>query len=165
MTVPVLSSEFTTRQTVEALTEQPGSSCASCHAYKINPLGYATENYDGLGRLRSEQRLFSPAGVEVARKQVDTHGIPRISLFDATPVSGAADLSSRIVESGKGEACFARQYLRFSYGRAEDLRGDGCVLEGMRAALKQANGLREAMRVPALSPSFRQRRVATQVEQ
>lgn len=165
MTVPVLSTEFTTRQTVEALTEQPGTSCASCHAYQINPLGYATENYDGLGRLRSEQRLFSQSGAEVARKRVDTHGIPRVSLFDPSPVDGAADLTARILESGKGEACFARQFLRFSYGRAEDLRGDGCVLEGMRTALQKPNGLREAMRVPALSPSFRQRRVLTEVAQ
>lgn len=158
---PPLSPELTTREVVEALTEQPESACASCHTYQINPLGFATENYDSLGRLREAQRLFSPSGEELGQKPVDTRVVPRIFPFDKTPANGPAELVEKILESGKGEACFARQYLRFSYGRPEDLERDGCVLEAMRVALGKPNGLREAMRVSVLHPSFRQREVDT----
>ncbi len=165
MKVPVLSPEFTTRQTVEALTEQPGTSCASCHAYQINPLGFVTENYDGLGRFRREQRLFTTTGVEVARKQVNTVAIPRVTLYDASQVNGAAELTQKILESGKGEACFARQYVRFTYGRPEDLKADGCLLESIRKSAREPKGLRNALKAPALTPEFRLRRVSLRTAQ
>jgi hypothetical protein len=154
--VPALSAELTTRQVVEQLTEIPGTACASCHTYQINPLGFATENYDGLGRLRSEQRLFSSGGAEVGRRAVDTHVVPRIALYDEAPVDGPLELLQRILESGKGEACFARQYVRFSLGRQEDPKQDGCLLEQIRRSLHGPKGLREALRAPALTPAFRQ---------
>jgi len=161
----VLSAEFTTRQTIEALTEQPGTSCASCHAYQINPLGFTTENYDGLGRLRREQRLFTATGVEVARKQVNTVAIPRVTLYDASQVDGAGELTQKILESGKGEACFARQYVRFAYGRREDPKTDGCLLEAIRKAVREPKGLRNALKAPALMPEFRLRRVSLKTAQ
>jgi hypothetical protein len=154
---PQLSPDLTTREVVEKLAEQPDSSCASCHTYRIDPLGFATENYDALGRLRSEQRLFSAGGAEVRRKPVNTRAVPRVSLHDDTPVEGAPELLGLILASGKGEACFARQYVRFIFGRAEREAVDGCLLEDMRRALRGPQGLREAMRAPALQPAFRTR--------
>jgi hypothetical protein len=52
---PELSPDATTREVVEGLTEQEGTACAGCHAVLINPLGYATENFDAVGRFRTEQ--------------------------------------------------------------------------------------------------------------
>jgi hypothetical protein len=156
---PPLSPKLTTREVVEALTEQPDTSCASCHRYQINPLGFATEGYDALGRRRREQRLFSGDGAEVGRKAVDTHTVPRIWPFDTREVDGPRALAEAILRSGKGEACFARQYVRFTYGRAEDLARDGCTLEAIRTALAGPGGLREALRAPALEPGFRERRI------
>ncbi|HEX5658483.1 MAG TPA: hypothetical protein VFX59_14875, partial [Polyangiales bacterium] len=62
-----------------------------------------------------------------------------------------------IVRSGKGEACFARQFVRFAQGRMEDERIDGCALESIRTALADQKSLRQALRAPLLAPTFRQR--------
>ena len=63
---------MTTREVVEALTEMPGTTCAGCHATLINPLGFATENFDALGRFRTEQRLFDATGKRRRRRSRST---------------------------------------------------------------------------------------------
>jgi hypothetical protein len=157
---PELSPTLTTREVVETLTEQPGSSCASCHLYSINPLGFATENFDALGRARSEQKLFSATGSLVAEKPVDTNTTPQVWLGDKTPSTGPQDLTKQLADSGKVEACFARQFVRFAQGREEDEAVDGCALEAVRASLSAGENFRTALRKFALLPAFRQRLVA-----
>ena len=65
---PELMPGMTTRESVEAITEMPGTVCAGCHTLAINPLGFATEGFDALGRFRTAQRLFDAAGVETGTK-------------------------------------------------------------------------------------------------
>ncbi|HAN98471.1 MAG TPA: hypothetical protein DCQ98_14020 [Planctomycetaceae bacterium] len=50
---PSLHPDLTTRERVELQTA--GESCQSCHA-KINALGFTLENFDAVGRFRSEER-------------------------------------------------------------------------------------------------------------
>jgi hypothetical protein len=154
---PELSPELSTREVVVALTEQPGSSCAGCHTKQINPLGFATENFDALGRAREVQPLFSPDGAVVAERPLDTSSTPEVWSGDGAQSSGAHDLSALLVESGKVEACFARQFVRFAQGRKEDEAVDGCALEAIRSSLSEGESLRTALRKFALLPSFRQR--------
>jgi hypothetical protein len=157
-TIPAgLTSKMSTREVVEALTQQPKSTCASCHSTLINPLGFATENYDALGRIRSKEVLYSAEGKELAATAVETHSVPRIWQNDNQASQGAGDLTALILDSGKAEACFARQYIRFAYGRREDDEVDGCALEAVRSALHDGQSLQQAVRAPALSPGFRQR--------
>jgi hypothetical protein len=157
---PDLSPTLTTRETVEALTEQPGSSCAGCHVYTINPLGFATENFDALGRTRTDQKLFSATGALIAQKPVDTSTTPQVVIGDKTPSEGPGDLTKLLAESGKVEACFARQFVRFAQSREEDEEVDGCALETVRASLSAGENFRTALRKFALLPAFRQRLVA-----
>lgn len=157
-TIPVeLTTKMSTREVVENLTQQPKSTCASCHDTLINPLGFATENYDALGRIRSKEVLYSVEGKELGAKAVSTHSVPRIWQNDSQTSKGAADLTALILDSGKAEACFARQYIRFAYGRREDDEVDGCALEAVRSSLQDGQSLQQAVRAPALSPAFRQR--------
>lgn len=158
---PELSDAFTTREVVAALTEQPGGSCAGCHVSQINPLGFATENYDALGRVRETQKLFDEKGALVGEPNVNTASVPEVWLGDKTPSQGAADVTRMIADSGKVEACFARQFVRFSQARTEDEAVDGCALEAMRASLSQGEGVVSALRKVALLPAFRQRLVAS----
>ena len=62
-----------------------------------------------------------------------------------------------IVESGKGHACFARNYLRFTFGRWENEDADGCLLERMRLALQDGKPLAGMLEQVALAPPFQQR--------
>lgn len=155
---PELSPDLTTREVVEALTEGPANAgCAGCHQNLINPLGFATEGFDSLGRARTEQRLFDSDGVSLGSKPVDTRAIPQVIIGDQTEVSGAAELMEAIASSGKLEACFARHYFRFSFGRFENLAEDGCVLEQMEKALLDTGSIADMLREVALSEAFRSR--------
>lgn len=155
--VPELSPEFSTREVVEALTEQPGTVCSSCHTTLINPLGFVTENYDALGRVRTEQRLFDDEGAEVGTAEINTQSVPRVVDSDDTSVDDAQGLMSLILESGKAHACLARQYFRYSFGRWEHVVNDGCTLEQMRRSLVETGSLRGMLREVALADEFRQR--------
>ncbi|HEY6879759.1 MAG TPA: DUF1592 domain-containing protein [Polyangiales bacterium] len=157
--LPDLSNEKTTRELVEAVTQQPGSACAGCHATQINPLGFATENFDALGRTRKAQDLYDANGKVLGAKAIDTSSVPRVWMNDTTPAHGAADLTRMLVESGKVEACFAREYVRYAAARAEDLNKDGCELEAIRSTLDRGAGILDALRALALLPQFRQKLV------
>jgi hypothetical protein len=154
---PELSDNLSTRQVVEELTEQPGTVCAGCHASLINPMGFATENFDALGRLRSEQRLFAADGTPAGSVPIETRSVPRVLGDDASEAAGAAELMQLIVQSEKAPACLARQYFRFSYGRFEDVRQDGCALERLRGALTDSENVANMLREVALGDEFRSR--------
>jgi hypothetical protein len=155
--VPELDPRLSTRQVVEGITQAAGSACAACHAAFINPIGFATENFDALGRVRASQPLFDDQGAEIARAPVDTSTVPQIWPGDQTPSAGAADLMRLVADSGKAQACFARHYFRFTFARWEDLDADGCVLERLRQLLMRKAPLGEVMREIALAPEFQQR--------
>jgi hypothetical protein len=123
----------------------------------INGLGYATENFDALGRVRTAQPLFGADGSVVGMAPVDTRSVPRVVSGDDTPSGGAADLMRIIAASGKAQACFARNYVRFTFARWDD-PGDGCVLEKLRTAAGTGGSLAAMLEEVALSPDFQQRR-------
>jgi hypothetical protein len=153
---PQLSPTLTTREVVEALTEQDGTACASCHKYQINPLGFLTESYDALGRFRKEQILLSSAGEILGKKAVRTDGVPRIELTDTRPARDANELTQRMLETGKAQACFARQFLRFALGR-EPTEEDEQTRAALTNALVENMGLKSVLRSYAMSPAFRGR--------
>lgn len=152
-----LNENMTTREVVEQITEQEGSDCAGCHKIYLNPLGFASEGYDSLGRLRQEQTLFNDAGEIVASKAVDTSSVPRIFLDDLRPSTGIQDVSAMLAESQEVHKCFARNYARFTMGRAEDVRMDGCMLEDLRQQLAEGADMRQVLLSVALRPEFKQR--------
>jgi hypothetical protein len=155
--LPATHGDKTTRELVTTITEAKGSACAGCHTTQINPLGFATEGYDALGRVRTKQDLYDAKGNVVASKPVDTTSVPRVWLTDTTASSGAADLTSMLIDSGKVEACFARQWVRYTADRVEQEATDGCELETLRSALESGESIKEALRRFAMLPQFRQR--------
>jgi hypothetical protein len=153
---PKLEPGMTTRESVEAITEMRGTICASCHQAYINPLGFATEDFDALGRFRSEQVLFDDSGQETGTKAIDTSTIPHVNLDDETPIAGVADLMELMRASGKVEACLARNFFRFTYARWDDPSADACALEPVRQAV--ANGkLKDLLSATVLTDSFKRR--------
>lgn len=153
---PQLSDSLSTREVVEELTGD--GVCAGCHLTVINPLGFATENFDALGRLRTEQPLFDEVtGEQVGVAEIDTSSVPGVDDGDDTASSGAPDLVGLIAASEKPNACFARQYFRFTFGRMEDLDKDACALADVKRALDDDQPLAEVLRSMALSTAFRQR--------
>jgi len=151
-----LAPDLTTRETVAAITEVPGSACAGCHATLLNPLGYATEDFDALGRHRTVQQLFDAQGRPTTAKPVDTRATPNVSGV-STPVAGAAELTQLLAAGGEFQTCFARQYFRFTFQRMEDDAADGCLLASLQAGALSGRPLRELLMATALAPEFKRR--------
>ena len=109
----------TTRQEVELLTGQSG--CIGCHQ-AFNPAGFAFENFDAVGQLRSTEN-----GVPV-----DTSGTLQIDQNELT-FTGAIELVDALAASSEARSCYVGKWLQFAYGR--DL---GEADEALRAELGQA---------------------------
>ena len=152
---PALSPDSSTRKVVETLTSS--GACAGCHANLINPLGFATESFDPLGRIRKDEILFNDKGAQIGTAPIDTSSIPFVDDTDEAKSAGAGDLSRLMSESPKLHACFARQYFRFTFARMEDLDKDGCTLTSVQTALDSGSTLPEVLRAIALNPGFKTR--------
>jgi hypothetical protein len=155
-----LSETATTREVVEAITEQEGTSCAGCHQTFLNPLGFALEGYDALGRIRTAQRLFDENGAVVLTRPVDTTSNPQVILGDQTPSTGAQDMGRQLDQSKEVHKCFAQNYARWTLGRVEDMKADGCFMEALREQVVADLPIRDVLKSIALRPEFKRRQTA-----
>ena len=55
------------------------------------------------------------------------------------------------------QACFARQYFRWTFQRGEDDKNDGCVLKDLAETAKGAGSMREVLVRIARQPAFKRR--------
>jgi hypothetical protein len=156
--VPQIDAHHTTRQAVEALTEQPGSVCAGCHANALNPLGFASEGFDALGRVRTSERIFDDTGNMIADLPIDSSVTPNVVPGDATQVSDAVGLIHLLDASGRVHSCLAREYFRFTYQRVEDTNADGCALAAVEGAALNGQSLVQVFQRSVLAQSYRQKR-------
>jgi hypothetical protein len=154
---PELQPGMTTRETVEALTQMPGTVCNGCHATLINPLGFATEGFDALGRHRVVQRFFDAQGNIIGEKAVDTSTRPHVLGDAETRAAGPLELMQQLVTSGKVEACLSRNFFRYTFARWEDTAADGCALESMRQSLLNGGSIVELVMAATLDGAFKER--------
>ena len=87
----------------------------------MDPLGVGLENFDAIGRYRTEDdEGFA----------VDARG----ELPSGLTFSGAVEIADVIERSGEFERCLARNFLEYAIGRRVDTR-DQCTLNQMTAEL------------------------------
>jgi len=79
-------------------------SCAGCHS-KMDPLGFGFEPFDGVGK-------HMPT--------VDGKGEIKGTPTSDAPFDGVADLGAKLAKSQDVSDCFARQWIKFSYGVSEN---------------------------------------------
>jgi hypothetical protein len=106
--LPELAPTSTNRQRVEELTK--GAPCNACHTTIINPLGFALEELDGVGRHRTQDNGHT----------IDATGS---YVLDGKSVSfdGAVDLVQRIADSQQAHDCYSRHWVEYLYGREVDM--------------------------------------------
>ena len=154
---PDLESGASTRAAFEAkVLDEP---CATCHA-AFSPLGYAFEDFDGLGRYRTEEWVVSDLGEDLGYVAVDATVEAQVD-DDVALLTGGAGLSQRVADSRKSSACFSRQYFRFVH-RREERPEDACSLQAWTQALEDGATLAEAFRSVVFEPAFRQRLLETE---
>jgi hypothetical protein len=132
----------------ELIQQHSGSPlCARCHT-KIDPFGFALEQYDAIGRLRP--------------KLVDT----KTRLPGGETIEGIDGLKDYLVQSRRDDLLqqFSRKLLGYALGREVQL-SDEPLLEKMQQELA-ADGFRfhTAVDVIVSSPQFRQIRGRDYVE-
>jgi len=115
--------------------------CAGCHS-RIDGLGFALENYDVVGRWRSEE----------AGKPVDASG----ELADGTKLEGPAGLKSALLDR---KELFIRnlaaKMLGYALGRGLTL-SDSCTVDAIVAQLKEKDyGARTLVEAIVMSVPFR----------
>jgi hypothetical protein len=135
--------------------------CQGCHQ-QFSDIGYVLESYDALGRYRTTEKVFDEqTGVLLKELPIDVTAPARVALDDVTPVMGPVDLNTRIVGSGKVEACLSGNYFRFALRREPTTdSGDACLRQELAAELgKPAVGLADVFKRLAQHPSFRQRKI------
>lgn len=101
----------TNRQRVQELTGN--APCSACHSNIINPLGYAFESLDGVGRYRTTDNNLP----------IDTKAS---FVMDGQSVSfdGPVQLAQAIAASDQAHACYAQHWAEYLYGRAVEASTD-----------------------------------------
>jgi hypothetical protein len=126
--VPVLPDDeaatkgMTVRQLVEKHTSDPR--CATCHV-RIDPIGYALEAYDSIGRRRDR---------DLGDRPIDTSS----RLRDGTSLEGLDGLRQYLVTTRRDAVVrqFCRKFLGYALGRGIEL-SDTPLLEEMERRLKK----------------------------
>jgi hypothetical protein len=116
-----------------AMWQQQG--CSQCHAL-MEPVGFGLESYDASGRFRTTE-LDRPDCV------IDGQG----TLEGVGEFEGPSELGELLIESGKLDACVARQIYRYTMGRFALDEADLTLLDRLVA---DATGDGEAMRLDQL---------------
>src|SRR5262249_14442016 len=116
---PPVTSDDTTRERFAKKIEG-NQVCATCHN-QFTAIGFALESFDALGRYRSRERVFDEqTGEQIADLPIDASGVPRVEFDDDRPITSAAELNQRIVESEKVETCLATKYFSFAQRRMSE---------------------------------------------
>jgi hypothetical protein len=156
--LPAADPNLTTRQRFEQKTADPF--CMACHS-QINPLGFALENFDGLGRFRTAEKIYDDNGQFLSEKSIDPVVAPYILSGDARTSTSPVEFDQILASSGKAQKCFVRKYFEFTYRQAPDLERDGCALESLRQNLTGPEGsLKKMFLSVARSPAFKLRNIS-----
>jgi hypothetical protein len=117
--------------------------CGGCHATIINPLGFAFENFDAVGQLRSMD----------AGKPVNTADTYELS-SGLVPFAGAPELMAILAESPDAHACYARHVGEFSLTRDVDEADRPLVNELTQASMNATGSIKAMLLAVVRSPTF-----------
>jgi hypothetical protein len=148
-----LSGVLTTRQRTERVTEMDGTACQGCHKPLMNPWGYALEGVDSLGRMRQTERVLDDNGNLLGEKPIVTAAIAGLPNTPSRAIASPSEAQQYLLDSGQFESCFARNYVRYSFGRA-DTPADSTLIESLRQQAANGTNLRSLFASIALRTEF-----------
>jgi len=132
----------TTRQ---RFAEHSASPCATCHAL-FDPIGFAFENYDGIGRYRTTdngQTVDASGTIEVGSRTVK--------------FKDAVELMPQLGATDQVRSCVATQWMRYLL-RREESKGDMPSLAGVQKTFRDSSyDMRELLVAIVSSDSFTRR--------
>ena len=102
--VPPLMAGQTNRQRISTLTKGCG---ASCHNEQINPIGFAFEHFDGIGRYQDMENGSLP---------IDSSG-SFVFVEGKKSFEGAADLMREMAAGTQAHTCYSKKLASFAMQR------------------------------------------------
>lgn len=140
---PNMDPNATTRERFAAHSANP--TCAACHT-KIDPPGFAFENYDAIGQYRSTE-----SGKPIDTAVTLTNVAPDM---DGTYPNARAMLEKLAVSKTAGD-CYALQWFRYALKR-EPVARDACTLQRALSAFQGSQGgIKELVKAMVSSNAFR----------
>ena len=151
--------QYSTRDRVTMVTSDP--SCMTCHR-SINPLGFAMEEWDSVGRARAMEAVYNGSFQLIAQHSINAVvadlGIDWVSGETST---NSAQLIDMVGQSNKASLCMARQLHRFYQLRSESMQAEACSLLDTRTALAGTGGsIRMGIQTAILNRALAQKVVA-----
>ena len=143
---PDASTGGTTRARFERHDKNPCT--GACHSI-MDPLGFAFEHYDGIGKYRD----MDNGGTVDASGSIDLDG-------SAHAFNGAVDLSKALAGSASVARCFATQWVRYAFKRS-DTEADHASIDTVTAALNKSNSITDMLVGLVGTKSFRYRTPTT----
>ena len=120
------------RDIVKNMTKS--QSCMGCHS-QINPLGFALEDFDSLGRRQQMEHVYDMNEAQVASFPVSSFALnPRIEQDGPQELQNAMDLNTHIAQSKKVRSCFAEKLTEHIYKRSIASE-DNCALSEKESTL------------------------------
>ena len=154
--IPAVEPDTSGAKTIRELLErhQADASCASCHR-KIDPLGFALENFDPVGRWRSHYPLYEKRGdktITLKGQPVDAIG----QLPNGTHLEDVRDLKRYLVENiDIFSHCLTEKLMVYATGRTPSY-GDRKVIDNIVAQAKdRGNGFQDLVVALVASGAFR----------
>ena len=122
------SGTLTTREFYHIGTDS--QACGSCHYEDINPLGFALENFDGLGRLRDQQIAVgtendgSPKWIDVDAEGAlwDPEQHQFTNHVEKIDVDGGRELALALAETQSVQSCLVEMAFRLAVNRPLNTR-------------------------------------------
>lgn len=135
----------TNREYIENLTES--GECAACHEHYVNPLGFAFENFDGMGQLQT-----SDNGQPVVTSGEYPFAEGRRAFADATELMQVLESSSQVHE------CYAKHLGEFLLARRLSTADeDTSALQTLAEDSLAGNSVKQLILNWVKSPLFRTR--------
>ena len=144
--IPMLMPGQTNREMITQLT---GGCGQSCHTYYINPLGFAFESFDGMGRFRSTDN----------GRPVDTSSAYPFA-EGYKPFADAAQLMQLMAGSKQAHACFAKKIAGYALQR-DIVHGDVATLDALTEVSIAGGSIKQVMLALVRDPAFHTRHGAT----
>jgi hypothetical protein len=139
--VPALKPGQTNRQRITTLTAGCGN---GCHDTTINPIGFAFENFDGLGQVRTMDN----------GNAIDTTGSYAFVEGQKT-FTGAADLMQVMAAGSQAHACYAKKIASYALQR-DIVQSDLPLLDTLKAT-SAAGSVKQVMLDLVKNAAFRTR--------
>ncbi len=138
----------TLRERIDAHTGE-GTCGARCHGTMINPIGFAFEHYDALGRWReTDQGLPVDAGSRYAFES------------GLRSFRDAVELADVMAGEQATHRCYTGYWLEYLYGRRRSRVDDVLVRRVADASLEGRASVRDVILALVTSPAFRTRSAA-----